>query len=82
MSDLSRRLASVPDDHLIAELQSALDNLQLTDFLPPPEPFVWKPSEPDSDGDRDYPGPNPCPSCEHDLELDADFRCTRCGCQC
>jgi hypothetical protein len=82
VSDLSRRLASVPDDHLIAELQSALDNLDLTDMLPQPEPFVWKPSEPNSDGDRDYPGPNPCPSCEHDLELDADFRCTRCGCQC
>ena len=35
--------------------------------------------EPDPDGDRDYPGIPTCPSCKHDLELDAELRCSRCG---
>jgi hypothetical protein len=78
-SDFSRRLASIPDADLIAEIQAALNELNLTDLVPAPQPFVWNPTQPDPDGDRDYPGCNPCPSCNHDLELDADFRCTRCG---
>jgi hypothetical protein len=49
-----------PNDDLIAELQSALN-------------------EPDPDGDRDWPGVSPCPNCNHQLELDADFRCVHCG---
>lgn len=79
-SDFSRRLASIPDADLIAELQAALAELNLTDLVPAPEPFVWKPFYHDEqEWDRDYPGDNPCPSCNHDLELDADFRCVRCG---
>jgi hypothetical protein len=35
--------------------------------------------EPDPDGDRDWPGVSPCPNCNHQLELDADFRCLHCG---
>jgi hypothetical protein len=35
--------------------------------------------EPDPDGDRDHPGIPTCPSCKHDLELDAELRCSRCG---
>ena len=35
--------------------------------------------QPDPDGDRDYPGPTGCPTCHHDLELNADLRCSRCG---
>jgi len=79
MSDLSRRLADLPDDHLIAEIQSAIDNLQLTDLVPAPEPFVWNPSNPDPDGDRDYPGPEICPQCDHRLRLDSEGRCCSCG---
>ena len=82
MSDLIARLASVSDDHLIAECQAALDALCLTDLLPPPAPSTLWASNPDPDGDRDYPGPEVCPSCNHDFELNADMRCTRCGCQC
>jgi hypothetical protein len=88
VSDLSRRLASVPDDHLIAELQSALDNLNLAD-LPTPglTPHLGTPvGEDDPDHSRDtfvpHPTrPEPCESCYHDLELNADFRCVRCGFQ-
>jgi hypothetical protein len=79
VSDLSRRLADLPDDHLVAEIQSALDNLQLTDLVPAPEPFVWKPNDPDPDGDRDYPGPEICPQCDHQLRLDSEGRCSSCG---
>jgi|LakMenEpi03Aug12_release.lakeMendotaPanAssembly.Ray.scaffolds.fasta_scaffold16103_1 uncharacterized paraquat-inducible protein A len=77
-----RRIPSIPDADLIAEIQAALNELNLTDLVPAPEPFVWKPfyhDEPEQEWDRDYPGDNPCPSCNHQLELDADFRCTRCG---
>ena len=52
-----------PDAALLSELQSALDRL-----------------EPDLDElDRDWPGVSPCPNCNHQLELDADFRCLHCG---
>lgn len=34
---------------------------------------------PDPDGDRDFPGHTVCDSCNNDLELNADLRCTRCG---
>lgn len=35
--------------------------------------------EPDPDGDRDHPGIYVCHACKNDLELDAEFRCARCG---
>lgn len=78
MSDLSRRLASVPDAHLIAEMQSALDNLDLADLpIPGLTPFLGTPIG-DNDPKPDT-GHDVCPACSHDLELDADLRCIRCG---
>jgi uncharacterized protein (UPF0212 family) len=50
-----------PNADLIAELQSALNELDLDEL------------------DRDWPGVSPCPNCNHQLELDADFRCVHCG---
>lgn len=42
--------------------------------------------EPEPHGSRDTFVPHPtkptvCPACNHDLELNADFRCVRCGAQ-
>jgi hypothetical protein len=67
-------LAALPDANLIAELQSALNELDLA-TLPTPglTPYLGVPT------DRDYPGVSPCPNCNHQLELDADFRCVHCG---
>jgi hypothetical protein len=36
-------------------------------------------NELDQEWDRDWPGVSPCPNCNHQLELDADFRCLHCG---
>lgn len=86
LSDFTSRLAAIPDADLIAEMQAALDNLTPADLLSLPTPgltpFLGTPcgdDQPDPDGDRDYAGPQVCPQCDHDLELNADFRCVRCG---
>jgi hypothetical protein len=73
-----------PNADLIAELQSALNELDLRlEEVPMPgfTPYLGVPvgDEPDPDGDRDWPGVSPCPNCNHQLELDADFRCLHCG---
>jgi len=64
-SDFARRLSRVPEQPLIEEMQSALDNLTQAD--------LDHPDNHDRDAGRH------CLTCHHDLELDADFRCTRCG---
>jgi len=75
-------LAALPDANLIAEIQSALNELDLA-TLPTPglTPYLGVPTgdEPDQEWDRDWPGDSPCPNCNHQLELDADFRCVHCG---
>ena len=85
MSNPTRQqsMSRVDERPLIEELQSALDQLRLEDLpIPGLTPFLGTPTssdEPDPDGDRDHPGPRTCPCCNHDLELDAELRCTRCG---
>lgn len=79
-------LAALPDADLIAEIQSALNEFDIdlitlpTHGLTPYLGMQVRPGdEPDPDGDRDWPGVSPCPNCNHQLELDADFRCLHCG---
>ena len=82
-STIAQSMSRVDERPLIEELQSALDQLRLEDLpVPGLTPFLGTPTpddEPDPDGDRDYPGIPVCHSCNHDLELDAELRCSRCG---
>jgi hypothetical protein len=73
---LANRITALSDDNLIAEIQACLDGLDLTE-LPTPglTPYLGTPV-----GD-DNSKPEPCESCHHNLELNADFRCVRCGFQ-
>lgn len=86
MPDFVTRLAAMPDAHLIAEMQAALDSLTPADFdlltFPTPglTPFLGTQvgdDQPNPDGDRDYAGP--CPACGNSLPLDAECRCSGCG---
>ena len=86
MSDLARKLSSLPDAHLIAEMQAAIHSLTPADLASVPTPgltpFLGTPcgdDQPDPDGDRDYPGPQICCQCDHILRIDNDGRCVYCG---
>ena len=85
MSDFARRLSRVPEQPLIDEMQAALDNLTQADLdlhtmpIPGYTPFLGTPCGDNHPDNHDRDAGRHCLACNHDLDLDADFRCTRCG---
>jgi hypothetical protein len=60
-----------------AHISTACDHLDLaSDLAEAIDNQIEAPNHPDQN-DRD--AGRICEQCNHDLELDADFRCTRCG---
>lgn len=63
------------------EISAACDHLEMASKLAAPIDAELEKKEDNHPDNNDRDAGRICDQCQHDLETDADFRCTRCGAQ-